>query len=709
MLDTLETAFTTFNVINTGMVDEILEVYLETFDGQCSNFDTLEVSISAQPFSDAGADINICYNEPVVLNGVGDGTLSWLNNGNLDDYNIATPNVLNTQETDTFILQIEDLMNPGCFGLDSVIVNVNPEILINLDFTPEICNGTCDGEIISTISGGTPDYIETWTDSNGVTLDNMNLTGLCEDFYTVSITDMALCTNDSTIQIVELDEYFLDDVVITNPVCFGDETGIIEIQALNLDTAIVNSAVQIGNPTFNLLEAGTYNVSAINTAGCLADSIVTLTSNPELFLNSNFQDLDICAGETVDFEVVASGGIADYNYFWISMENEFNTNDPTVSFIPSADVSVQVYATDDQNQCFSDTIIMNATFPPAIMVEVNDDGVICQGEQFTLEADPSGGTGILSCSWNIPETGIIENCVTEVMPNTSTTYEVTVTDGCSIPATASVNLTVNTTPNPTFSVDITEGCYPVTVNFTNTTDPGLLGDCSWDFGDGGEPLNVCTDVSYTYNSPGNYQPVLTVNSSNNCTGSSAQTTSVLAYDFPTTNFDWTPDPVNILEPNVQFINLTTGATSFEWQADSTFSSTAANPTFDFEPNSLDSYEICLRSENQFGCADTLCQFLMVEGRVLVNVPNTFTPDGDDLNEVFIPYAVGIADENYLFQIWSREGNLVFQTNQRGEPWDGSVKNGDYYAGNNVYTWVLEVQDIMTADIIRYTGHVTILR
>ena len=63
----------------------------------------------------------------------------------------------------------------------------------------------------------------------------------------------------------------------------------------------------------------------------------------------------------------------------------------------------------------------------------------------------------------------------------------------------------------------------------------------------------------------------------------------------------------------------------------------------------------------------------------------------------------------MFQIWSREGELIFETTQRGVPWDGSVESGNYYSGNAVYTWTLEVQDAMTADIITYRGHVTIIR
>ena len=710
VLDTLTGAFPpVINVVNTGLVDIIFEVYLEVNNGMCFNNDTLLITVNPEPLSDAGDDFTVCFDEPASLDGMGVGNLTWLDNGNLDDYNIATPNVLNTLITDTFVVQIEDLVNLGCFGLDTVIVTVNPEIVLDLDFSAEICSGTCDGEIISSSSGGSAPFIELWNDSNGDPISSLNLTNLCADSYTITVTDDFGCVRDSTITITELPEYFISDVLITNPVCFGDETGIIEVIAVNTDSITVNSALQVLDPVFNMNGANDYTIVATNNIGCEADTIVTLTSNPELFLSTNFAIADICDGDNISFEATATGGINDYTYYWIPSTDDFNTNESIVSLSPSNDVSVQVYATDDNDQCFTDTLTMEAVFPPIIEVQVNDDITICQGEQIVLESIVSGGNGNLSCLWDVPETGIINNCITTVSPLVNTTYEVTVADGCSVPVIASFVATVNITPIPNFTVDTLNGCYPVTVEFSNTTDTDLLGNCEWNFGDGSAPLPICTDVTYTYVNPGNFNASLSVTSEEGCTGVSANNPTIIVYDYPTADFEWTPNPVNILEPEVQFINLTQGGTNYVWDAEGAFTATGANPYFEFEPTSLDSYNICLQAENQFGCADTICKFLIVEGVVVVNVPNAFSPDGDNLNEVFRPIAVGISNENYLFQIWSREGELIFETTQRGVPWDGSVESGNYYSGNAVYTWTLQVQDAMTADIITYRGHVTLIR
>ena len=708
VLDILTGAFPpAITTTNTGMSDIQLEVYLEVTNGMCFNYDTLLITVTPQPISDAGSDFTVCFDEPASLNGAGSGTITWLDNGNLDDYNTATPNVLNTQITDTFILRIEDLVNLGCFHLDTVIVNVNPALILDLDFSLEVCSETCDGEITSSSSGGLAPLVETWADSNGDPVPN--LTNLCADNYTVTLSDDIGCSIDSIITISELPEYFISDILITNPVCFGDETGSIEVLAVNGNSYTVNGALQLLDPNFTELSVNGYSVSVLSDIGCQADTVVTLTSNPEIFLTTNFETTDICDGDNISFEATASGGIGDYIYYWIPSTDEFDTNNNIVSFVPTSDVSVQVYATDDNGQCFTDTLAMLATFPSVIEVQVNDDITICQGEQIVLESIVSGGNGNLSCFWDIPEIGIINNCITTVEPLINTTYEVTVTDGCSLPVVASFIATVNVTPVPTFTTDAINGCYPVTVEFSNTTDIDLLGNCEWNFGNGNASLPICTDVTYTYTTPGNFSPFLSVTSEDGCTGVSLNNPTIIVYGYPTADFEWSPNPVNILESEVQFINLSNGATNYAWEAEGAFSATGANPYFEFDPISLDSYNICLQAENQFGCADTICKLLVIEGVVLVNVPNAFSPDGDNLNEVFRPIALGISSDNYLFQIWTREGQLIFETTQPGMPWDGSVDSGDYYSRNDVYTWTLEVQDAMTANKVTYRGQVSLLR
>jgi gliding motility-associated-like protein len=86
------------------------------------------------------------------------------------------------------------------------------------------------------------------------------------------------------------------------------------------------------------------------------------------------------------------------------------------------------------------------------------------------------------------------------------------------------------------------------------------------------------------------------------------------------------------------------------------------------------------------------------------MPNAFTPDGDGLNDIFIP-KLSFTPEDYEFRIYSRTGILLFRTGNDGTGWDGRYKGSMMPPG--VYLWKLSYA---TQSGIREqrTGTVTIL-
>jgi len=75
----------------------------------------------------------------------------------------------------------------------------------------------------------------------------------------------------------------------------------------------------------------------------------------------------------------------------------------------------------------------------------------------------------------------------------------------------------------------------------------------------------------------------------------------------------------------------------------------------------------------------------------VYMPNSFTPNGDALNSVFMPSLTFISDQNYYFAIFDRWGGLVFKTNNPSEGWDGT--SGKKIAKEGTYLYKLIYQDI----------------
>jgi gliding motility-associated-like protein len=164
-----------------------------------------------------------------------------------------------------------------------------------------------------------------------------------------------------------------------------------------------------------------------------------------------------------------------------------------------------------------------------------------------------------------------------------------------------------------------------------------------------------------------------------------------------------------LETEVQFIDQSIDAETWEWDFGGLGNSISPDPIFNFPANDLQSFLVCLNIENQWGCEDSICLDVFMESILLVYVPNAFTPDGDGTNDYFVPVVRGIDPAKYRFVIYDRWGTRVFLSTTPGEVWTGNNDGGEYFAQNDVYVWRLEVKELSTGDEKIYKGHVSLLR
>jgi gliding motility-associated-like protein len=88
----------------------------------------------------------------------------------------------------------------------------------------------------------------------------------------------------------------------------------------------------------------------------------------------------------------------------------------------------------------------------------------------------------------------------------------------------------------------------------------------------------------------------------------------------------------------------------------------------------------------------------------VGVPNSFSPNGDGINDVLRVLGQGIS--RMEFKIFNRYGQLVFETKSQSEGWDGTFNDRDLNAGTFVYT--LEVT-FSEGNRETYTGNITLVR
>lgn len=121
------------------------------------------------------------------------------------------------------------------------------------------------------------------------------------------------------------------------------------------------------------------------------------------------------------------------------------------------------------------------------------------------------------------------------------------------------------------------------------------------------------------------------------------------------------------------------------------------------------YIEAIESTNSFGFAESSvsnerCALL----EPLIYIPNAFTPDGDDLNEVFLPVVSDFDPAYYELQIYNRRGDIIYQTNDPTTGWDGMVRGTNQMAATGLYLYSLSVRDGNGVEILK-RGHVSLLK
>ncbi len=259
-------------------------------------------------------------------------------------------------------------------------------------------------------------------------------------------------------------------------------------------------------------------------------------------------------------------------------------------------------------------------------------------------------------------------------------------------------------PDIDFEVSDTSGCRPLSVKFTNLNPDNT--DCFWDFGNN-QHTGGCDPAPVSYDTPGCYDVTLTQKSPNGCSGSRTKKDLICVHPIPKASFEFDPEELDIYNPKTRLINTSTGATSFEWNLDSLDTLTGSAMDYEFPANETGTYRVCLKAVNDQGCRDSTCKKIAVSDVLSVYVPNSFTPDGDGINEVFRPILRGHNPEEYQFWIFNRWGDVIFQTEDPLKGWNGK-QNGELVR-SGVYVWKLRVSPEGSTEQVERKGSVTLIR
>ncbi len=253
-----------------------------------------------------------------------------------------------------------------------------------------------------------------------------------------------------------------------------------------------------------------------------------------------------------------------------------------------------------------------------------------------------------------------------------------------------VSVQINSISPISFETDLTEGCAPLAVQFSNTSST-VGSNCIWSI-DGAPVGNGCDDFSYTFANGGCFDVSLTSTNANGCTNTFTLDDLVCAYTPPTASFSWSPITPSAENPEVVFTNLSQGNLVNQWSINmQSFSD--ENPSYTVPLDVDETFQACLRVTGELGCSNQICNTIAVDRQEFVFVPNSFSPDGDGINDVFLPVISGLDENNpdYVLRVFNRWGTVIFESTDYTEPWIGDVKDGDYFAADGMYYWTLQVK------------------
>ena len=184
------------------------------------------------------------------------------------------------------------------------------------------------------------------------------------------------------------------------------------------------------------------------------------------------------------------------------------------------------------------------------------------------------------------------------------------------------------------------------------------------------------------------------------------------FEAPNARFDIIPDfklhdlkkqlknPIHFIDVSYDKYNT---ISKWYWQFEDGFFSNEQNISYSFQETG--DFNITLIVENIYGCIDTISKTVIVEEFIL-HIPNSFTPQDDEINDTFLPKGVGVI--NYELKIYNRSGDHIFTSNDLNIGWDGSMLKNQKIVQTGVYVYTIKLTDVFGKDH-SFIGQVNLIK
>ena len=671
---------------------------------KCTNVASVEVlqDIKKPVISAITDTIECSNNKTVLVDGTSDinanVTIVWV-----DENTQPVSNTLdfNTSISQNYLLTVTNNIN-GCsqtFGIfvpeNTTLPNITAQGDVITCFEPQaVCIG----------NSSTPNTIFSWSGPGGYSANTKNAGGITLDGnYQLIITDNTNgCTSTQTVAVTK-------DNANPNVTANGGTLTCTNNSQITLNSNSSTTPVNYqwsgpNNFTSNqqnplVQDAGFYTVTVTNTQnGCISTLTVEAISDelpPDLSVNDATID---CIQTTQTLTAVSN--TPGVTYLWTG-PNTSSTNSSLVVSDPGQYTCIVT----GLNGCTTSkisTVNLNAILPDAVAnvngelnctnksVDVNSNGSSV-GPNYSYQWSGPGGFSSNQQNISATEPGSYTLLVTNSANGCKNTTSVIVPINTDVPTGLS---TVNKNPNCFGSTDGSIGV----INVTGGTQPYLYSLNNKAFSSASQ---------FTFLGEGTYK--ISIQDAAGCEYDTLitlnQPLKLLVNAGPDTTIPWG----TTYQLNASISPATAKIASINWTpvAD-TFCQNCLNPTI--APFDASLFTITVVDSN--GCKASDKVLILVKKERPVYIPNTFSPNGDGLNDIFyINAGQNFIEEVTYFQIYDRWGNKIFEKerfapNDPAYGWDGMFRNKKVNSAVFVYWALIKFKD---GESILYKGDVTVQR
>lgn len=380
---------------------------------------------------------------------------------------------------------------------------------------------------------------------------------------------------------------------------------------------------------------------------------------------------------------------------------------PTVTF-PGVGTYTGELILNEGTDC-GDTAYIRVNVYPDISADFSFEYDTCTAGpvQFT-DLSVTGSCCLTDWSWRFGEGGVSnqQNPAYNYRVPGNLPVSLTVRDTNQCEATATKNLPYF--PVPALIVIAPSdfvGCAPADIFFDNLSFPiDTTYDITWNFGDGGTSSEI--SPWYTYEDPGTFTVDVSITSPIGCETDTTFGDLITILPSPEAGFSYTPEDPSNIRPTVYFTDESSGAIGWRWDFGTNFNSNLPSPTYTFPDTGR--YVVSQIVTHPSGCRDTATVLIDIFPEVRYFLPNAFTPNSDARNDVYLGEGLMDGATNFKMTIWNRWGELVFETDDPQEGWNGRKLNNGQESPNGVYVVLVSYHE-PRGEIVELKGYATLIR